>query len=52
MRVRGSDTSHAPTAAGGTPAATDNAIVPYTGEPPTEQEQTRYGEKIMIGLVR
>ncbi len=42
VRVRGSDTTHVPAAADGIPAATDNAVVPYTGEPATGHGQDRY----------
>jgi hypothetical protein len=42
VRVRGSDTTHVPAAGDGNPAATDNAIVPYTGEPATGHGQDRY----------
>ncbi len=53
VRVRGSDTTHAPADGDGTPAATDNAVVPYTGEPATEPRQDRYiaGNKFVITVM-
>jgi hypothetical protein len=42
VRVQGSDTSHAPAGGDNNPAATDNAVVPYTGDPGTEHGQDRY----------